>query len=472
MNTSRQTVPAGHHSADPEMNIPNPGIYEGNDPFGLRRFSLRRYSVRHMLMLTTTLGILCAVTARAAWAQDWFILGLAAAGLALTGMVMSLMLRATVRRVIVEQWIRRLGMGDFDYTVEPWGSDELSKCCVALETLRLRAIEAMQLNEVQRLSQELQVRNGELESALEDLRRTQDQVVSRQKLAELGELSAGVAHEIRNPLQFIRSFAEDADSVGGQLVEVVERVARQVTPEEREEINNLTSQLKEDVGRVVRNTDRADRVVADMLALHRDSRGEFQPVDLNRLVEQQTMVAYWSVQAQLDGFAADVRLDLEPEMGETQAIPEDLGRVITNLVTNACQALAERAESAGPDGYEPALLVSIRRAEGAVEIRVWDNGTGMTEEVRTKIFNPFFTTKGPNRGTGLGLSFCFDVAREHGGTIEARSEQGEFTEMLVRLPAESRSEEQEDVREPEDDRAEPAISPEHRNQKATIRQNP
>ena len=119
---------------------------EGNDPFGMRRFSLSRYSVRHMLMMLVTAGILCAITARAAWAQDWFVLVLSAAGLALISLVMLLMVRMVVRRVIVEQWIRRLGMGDFDYTVEPWGSDELSKCCVALEALRLKAIEAMQMD--------------------------------------------------------------------------------------------------------------------------------------------------------------------------------------------------------------------------------------------------------------------------------------------------------------------------------------
>ena len=258
--------------------------------------------------------------------------------------------------------------------------------------------------------------------------------MSQQKLAELGELSAGVAHEIRNPLQFIRNFAEDADSVAGQLAEVVERMARQATPEERQEIGNLTGHLKEDMLRVVRNTERADRVVADMLALHRDSSREFVPVDLNRLVEQQTMVACRTAQASTDGFSLDVAVDLDPDVGEVAVIQDDLARVVSNLVTNACQATAEKARKSGIGGYGPVVWVSTRRTADAVEIRVRDNGHGMSPEVREKIFNPFFTTKEPGQGTGLGLSLCHDVAREHGGTIEAESKEGEYTLMVFKLP--------------------------------------
>ena len=415
--------------------IPATDPIEGNDPFGLRRFSLKRYSVRHMLLMSATVVILCIVTVRAIWAQEWFILGLSAASLTLMTLILFLVIRTTVRRVVVEQWIRRLGMGDFEYTVEPWGNDELSECCVALETLRLRAIEAMQLDLVRSLSKELQEKNEELENALEELKRTQDRIVSQQKLAELGELSAGVAHEIRNPLQFIRNFAEDADSVAGQLSEVAERMALQAAPDERQEIVSLTGQLKENMGRVVRNTDRADRVVADMLALHRDSKREFAPVDLNRLVEQQTMVACRTAQASMEGFGVDAAVDLDPDIGEVAVIQEDLARVIFNLVTNACQATAEKARKSGPGGYGPALRVSTRRTGDSVEIHVRDNGHGMSQEVMEKIFNPFFTTKEPGQGTGLGLSLCHDVAREHGGTIEAESKEGEYTLMVLKLPS-------------------------------------
>ena len=408
---------------------------EGNDPFGMRRFSLKRYSVRHMLLMLATVVILCAVTVRAIWAHDWLILGLSAAGLTLMSLILFLVIRTTVRRVIVEQWIRRLGMGDFEYTVEPWGSDELSKCCVALETLRLRAIEAMQLDLVRSLSVELQEKNAALENALDELRRTQDRIVSQQKLAELGELSAGVAHEIRNPLQFIRNFAEDADSLAGQLTEVVERMAPQGAPEEMEELGSLSVHLRENMRRVVRNTDRADRVVADMLALHRNSKREFVPTDLNQLVEQQTMVAYRTAQAGMEDFSMEVAVDLDPDVGEIAAIPEDLARMISNLVTNACQATAEKARESGPVGYGPELQVSTNRTEDGVEIRVRDNGPGISPEVMQKMFNPFFTTKEPGKGTGLGLSLCHDVAREHGGTIEAESKETEYTLMVLKLPA-------------------------------------
>ena len=414
--------------------MPDDPPIEGNDPFGMRRFSLSRYSVRHMLMMLVTAGILCAITGRAVWAQDWFVLTLSAAGLALISLVMLLMARMVVRRVIVEQWIRRLGMGDFDYTVEPWGNDELSKCCVALEALRLKAIEAMQLDLVRSLSDELQHKNEELERTLEELRRTQDQMVSRQKLAELGELSAGVAHEIRNPLTFIKNFAQDADSVTDQMLEMLDKSASEATREQRHELNSLAGVLKEDMERVVRNTERADRVVSDMLAMHRGSSGEFVPVDVNQLIRQQAMVAYRTVQSQTEGFTMDVRMDLDPEIGLVRAVPEDLGRVITNLVVNACQAAAAKSGELGAGDYEPVLSLATRRAPDAVEIRVWDNGHGISRTVQERMFNPFFTTKGPNQGTGLGLSLVHDVVREHGGNVEVDSRPGEYTEMLVRLP--------------------------------------
>ncbi len=264
---------------------------------------------------------------------------LAATTLAVTLVKTGVVLYAGIRTVAVEIWIRRLGMGDFEYRIEPKGNDEVSKACLALETLRQSSIRAMQLDLVQKLSDELQEKNATLEDTLDELRKTQDRIISQQKLAELGELSAGVAHEIRNPLQFIRNFATASEEIASQIKEVPEQ------PEDGdlETMDELTNDLVENMSRIVMHSDRADRIVADLLAMGRRGEGFFERVDLNQLLAKQASLAYQAAQAQLPGFSAMVRQELDPSLGEIVAVQEDLARVCTNLVTNACHAVAERA---------------------------------------------------------------------------------------------------------------------------------
>ena len=192
------------------MEVPNNAFNEShdpNDPFGMSKYSIRRYSVQHILLLFTVLGLIAAINVQAIILGNVALIATALAALLLALAMSGLVVLVGMRTVAIEVWIRRLGMGDFEYRVEPWGQDEVSKACLALETLRQNSIRAMQLDRVQQLSQELREKNEELESTLDELHHSQDQIISQQKLAELGELSSGVAHEIRNPLQFIRNFA-------------------------------------------------------------------------------------------------------------------------------------------------------------------------------------------------------------------------------------------------------------------------
>ena len=391
--------------------------HDGNDPFGLSKFSIRRYSVQHIILLFSVIGLLIATNVQAVLHGNVTLMVLAATTLALTLVKTGVVLYAGIRTVAVEIWIRRLGMGDFEYRIEPKGNDEVSKACLALETLRQSSIRARQLDLVQKLSDELQEKNATLEDTLDELRKTQDRIISQQKLAELGELSAGVAHEIRNPLQFIRNFATASEEIASQIKEAPEQPA----DGDLETMDELTNDLVENMSRIVMHSDRADRIIADLLAMGRRGEGVFERVDLNQLLAKQASLAYQAAQAQAAGFAATIRQELDPNLGEIVAVQEDLARVCANLVTNACHAVAERARVSG-DEYQPELTIGSRRTAEGVAITIRDNGVGMTPEVMSKIFSPFFTTKESNWNSGLGLTLSHEIVREHGGQIVPASQ--------------------------------------------------
>ena len=395
----------------------------------MSKFSIRRYSVQHVLLLFTVLGLLVALNVFAALSGESILTILSGVTLFLSLVMTGLVLFVGARTVAIELWIRRLGMGDFEYRIEPWGNDEVSKACEALETLRQSSIRAMQLDRVQQLSNELRNKNDELEIALADLRRSQDQIISQQKLAELGELSSGVAHEMRNPLQFIRNFADASKDIAKELREVIEKPDGFDEGEAEEMVNDLSENME----RVLHHSNRANGIVSAMLMLDRGSDGGFRAVDLNQLVTEQTNLAYRAVRVQDSDFVAEIAMELDATLEEVVMVPEDVARVIANLVSNACHAMLLKSRQAD-EGYEPRLNVVTAGTEGGVTILVGDNGTGMTQEVREKMFNPFFTTKEGIRNTGLGLSLAYDVVREHGGDIEVDSEPGEHTSMTVILP--------------------------------------
>ena len=189
----------------------------------------------------------------------------------------------------------------------------------------------------------------------------------------------------------------------------------------------------ENMRRIVMHSERADRIIADLLAMGRRGDGAFEPVDLNPLLAKQASLAYQAAQAQTPGFSARVRQQLDPDVGRIVAVPEDLARVFTNLVANACHAVAERQVLSGDD-YAPELRIGSRRTAEGVEVTIRDNGVGMSPEVAAKIFSPFFTTKESSRSTGLGLTLSHEIVREHGGQIIPESQPGEYTEMTVHLP--------------------------------------
>ena len=359
-------------------------------------------------------------------------------GLMATGGVAALMLsayllvRLGVRVVALEGWVRRMGAGDLAYTLRPTGNDEVTEVFYDLEVLRRRSMRSQQLDVVQELSEELQVKNDELEHALDALQAAQDQVISRQKLAELGELTAGVAHEIRNPLNLVQNFARTSASMMQDLTEVIGDGEQALSEDDRDEVVDLVRELTENMQRIREHGDRANRIVHDMLAMGRSSRGQFQEVEVNRMVEDHTMLAYHAVRNRDQSFNMRIERDLDENIGTISLISEDIGRVILNLVSNACYATRERANRT--EGHTPAMRITTRRADDHVSVSIHDNGGGIPDEIADRIFNPFFTTKPPNEGTGLGLSLSNDIVREHGGELTFVTEPGESTEFTIRLP--------------------------------------
>ena len=340
--------------------------------------------------------------------------------------------RAGPRIVALEFWIRRMGAGDLTHSVTPTGNDEITELAYDLEVLRRQSVRAQRLDLIEQLSDDLQTKNEELEAVLDVLHTTQDQVVSRQKLAELGELTAGVAHEIRNPLNLIQNFARTSGTMMGELKEVIEELRGPPSQEQAELIDELTGEISENMQRLRLHGERANRIVQDMLAMGRATKGNFHAVNVNDLVEDHAMLAYHSARSHDPEFNIRIMREFDPEAGEITAVSEDMGRVIVNLVSNACYATTERTKD--EPGHDPTMWLGTSKKDEWVEITVRDNGRGIPADVIGKIFNPFFTTKPTDRGTGLGLSLSNDIVRQHGGSINPESQPGEYAQFTIRLP--------------------------------------
>ena len=341
--------------------------------------------------------------------------------------------RILLRRLqMLSDWMRRMAGGDLEASVEIGGRDEVADMAAALEVFRRHALEVQRLNLVEQLAEELQEKNEQMEVVLADLQRAQDQIVMREKLAALGELTAGVAHEIKNPLNFVKNFSEVSEELLVEFKEVMEEVEEKVGEEQYGLLQEISGDLTSNLERIRSHGDRANRIVHDMLMMGRGS-GDARSIDINGLLDEYTALAYHSARATDPDFNLTIEREFGPEVGEVEVIPQDLGRVFLNMVGNACYATDEKRR-ATTETYFPTLTLKTERDDEHVTIRIRDNGNGMPPEVVEKIFNPFFTTKPTGEGTGLGLAMSSDIVREHGGAIRVETEPGEFTEMIVELP--------------------------------------
>ena len=284
-----------------------------------------------------------------------------------------------------------------------------------------------------RLFDSVEARTRQLAASLENLRTTQDRLVQTQKLASLGQLTAGIAHEIKNPLNFVNNFS-------GVSVELIDELRQALAGANldsklRAEISEIADTLQGNLDKVVQHGKRADAIVKNMLLHSREGSGEHRVVDINSLVDESLNLAYHGARAEKQGFNITMERSLDPAAGQADVFPQDVTRVLLNLISNGFYAATKRRAEADGDGYEPTLVASTRNLGDRVEIRIRDNGMGIPPEIKEKMFNPFFTTKPAGEGTGLGLSICHDIiVKQHGGTIEVDTQSGEFTEIRVTLP--------------------------------------
>lgn len=353
--------------------------------------------------------------------------------------------RLLVRLHHLSDVMRRMSRGELEAKLEIAGNDEVTDMAGALEVFRQHAIEVQRLNLVEALATEVQDKNAELESTLDELQRTQQQVITQEKLASLGALTAGVAHEIRNPLNFVNNFAALSVELIDELREELGLegeggngdgpgpLATAGDEELGEIVEEILGDLQLNISKVREHGDRANRIVDGMLAHSRDEAGQVESIDINLLVEEYTKLAYHGMRGTDSTFNVTINRELDPEAGRVDGIARDLSRVVLNIVTNACQATQMRSKAEGR-GYSPVLRVSTEGLGDTVRIKVRDNGTGIPESVLRKIFDPFFTTKSGTQGTGLGLSISHEIVREHEGQLAVDTEEGEFTQFTIILP--------------------------------------
>ncbi len=269
----------------------------------------------------------------------------------------------------------------------------------------------------------------ELEKALNHLKATQNQLIHAEKMASLGELTAGIAHEIQNPLNFVNNFSEVS-------VELVEELREESQKPERdvELITDLLSDIEQNLQKIQHHGKRADSIVKGMLQHSRTSSGQKENVDLNAMADEYLRLAYHGLRAKDKTFNAKMVTELDPTLGKVNVLPQDLGRVLLNMLTNAFYAVSEKKRQQ-PQGYDPTVWIVTQSRPGQVIIRIRDNGTGMPDSVKQKIFQPFFTTKPTGQGTGLGLSLSYDIiTKGHGGSLEVVTQEGTCTEFIIRLP--------------------------------------
>ena len=282
------------------------------------------------------------------------------------------------------------------------------------------------IEELEQKRKAIEETNSALQKSLEELKAAQAQLIQSEKMASLGELTAGIAHEIQNPLNFVNNFSDVS-------TELVDEMNEEINKGNLEDAKQIAQDLKQNLEKINHHGKRAGDIVKGMLQHSRSSSGQKELTDINALADEYLRLAYHGLRAKDKTFNAAMKTDFDETIGLIKIIPQDIGRVVLNLITNAFYAVTER-KKLQPEGYEPVVAGGTKKETGKVEIRVSDNGTGIPQRVMDKIFQPFFTTKPTGQGTGLGLSLSYDIVKAHGGEIKVATKENEGTEFMIQIP--------------------------------------
>jgi signal transduction histidine kinase len=324
--------------------------------------------------------------------------------------------------------------GELDVQIPRASAHEIGAMTRTLGMLRDSLIERDHLErERRRADSEIRSARDAAEAALRDLKAAQANLIQAEKMASLGQLTAGIAHEIKNPLNFVNNFSAISAELTYELQEALR--GADLDGKQRAEIGEITDTLRGNLDKIVQHGKRADAIVKNMLLHSRHGSGEHRPVDINAVVEESLNLAYHGARAEKQGFNIALQRSFDPAAGEVDLFPQEITRVLLNLMSNGFYAAAKRKAEVKGGGYEPTLAVATKNLGDSIEIRIRDNGTGVSPEVKEKMFDPFFTTKPAGEGTGLGLSLSYDIiVKQHGGSIEVETEPGEYTEFRIILP--------------------------------------
>ncbi|MCI0530229.1 MAG: ATP-binding protein, partial [Nitrospira sp.] len=305
---------------------------------------------------------------------------------------------------------------------------------IAFDNAQLYTAAQQELTERRRAEEALKEKNNELEKTLQQLRDMQNQLVIQEKMASLGALTAGIAHEIKNPLNFVNNFAELSIELTTELREELEQQKDQLDSQTLEEIEDTLYTLQQNVSKINEHGKRADSIVRNMLLHSRGEAGARQPTDINILLAEYVNLAYHGMRAEDSSFNMTLKKDYDFSVGLVEIVQQDMSRVFLNLVNNACYSVHQKKKELG-EGYSPTLWVKTKNLGDRIEIRIRDNGKGIPQKIVDKIFNPFFTTKPTGKGTGLGLSISYDiVVQEHKGELKVETEEGNYAEFIITLP--------------------------------------
>jgi signal transduction histidine kinase len=266
-----------------------------------------------------------------------------------------------------------------------------------------------------------------IEKTLSELKSTQSQLIQSEKMASLGELTAGIAHEIQNPLNFVNNFSEVSN-------ELLDEMNAELAKGDVEEAKLIANDVKQNLEKIAHHGKRADAIVKGMLQHSRSGSGQKEPTDINKLCDEYFRLAYHGLRAKDKSFNATLKTEFDETIGLVNILPQDIGRVVLNLITNAFYVVAEKAKQ-GKEGYIPTVTVRTQKINDRFEIKVADNGNGIPPKILDKIFQPFFTTKPTGEGTGLGLSLSYDIVKAHGGELMVETEEGVGTVFIIKLSA-------------------------------------
>ncbi|MDO8992660.1 MAG: ATP-binding protein [Daejeonella sp.] len=285
------------------------------------------------------------------------------------------------------------------------------------------------------LEEEVARQTGEIRQTLANLKSTQSQLIQSEKMASLGELTAGIAHEIQNPLNFVNNFSEVTN-------ELIDEMNEELNKGDVEEAKSIASDIKQNLQKITHHGKRADSIVKGMLQHSRSSSHQKEPTDINKLADEYLRLAYHGLRAKDKSFNAELITNYDANLPLASIVPQDIGRVFLNLLTNAFYAVQDREKKEKVSGtpFKPTVKLSTSTDQEFIIIKVEDNGSGIPEQIKEKVMQPFFTTKPTGEGTGLGLSMSYDIVVEaHGGTIKINSEEGEFTEFTITIPIEPKT---------------------------------